>query len=49
LKAVFSALHDVKFRGWAVVELDRVPDDVRTPKASAVIAKEYLQKLGFTV
>lgn len=49
LEAVFAALNDVKFRGWAVVELDRVPDDARTPKASAIIARDYLQKLGFTV
>ena len=49
LKAVFAALNDIKFRGWAIVELDAVPDKARTPHASAVIAKQYLQQLGFTV
>ena len=47
LPGVFTALHDVKFRGWAVVELDAVPDNARTPKASAVIAKQYLEQHGY--
>jgi inosose dehydratase len=50
LKGVFKALDEVKFRGWAVVELDRVPDDARTPKESALISKKYLEdRLGFVV
>lgn len=49
LKAAFRALDEVKFRGWAVVELDSVPDKARTPKESAVIAKKYLEQLGFAV
>lgn len=49
LKGVFKALSDVKFKGWAVVELDRVPDNVRSPKASAEICKKYLEDLGFTI
>ncbi len=50
LPAVFAALDKVKFRGWAVVELDRVPDKSRTPKESASISKTYLeQKIGVTV
>jgi inosose dehydratase len=49
LKAVFTALNEVKFRGWAIVELDRVPDNARTPKESALIAKRYLATLGYTV
>ncbi|HEV2963323.1 MAG TPA: sugar phosphate isomerase/epimerase [Candidatus Angelobacter sp.] len=48
--AVFSALRKVNFRGWAVVELDSVPDKSRTPKESAVISKKYLEeRLGLTV
>jgi inosose dehydratase len=39
---VFSALADVRFDGWAIVELDRVPDPNRTPKESAEISKRYL-------
>jgi inosose dehydratase len=49
LKAVFAALHDVRFRGWAIVELDSVPDKANSPKESAVMAKQYLEKLGFTI
>ncbi len=50
LPSVFAALDKVKFRGWAVVELDRVPDKSRTPKESAIISKTYLeQKIGVAV
>jgi inosose dehydratase len=47
LAAVFAALREVKFKGWAVVELDSVPDKSRTPKECGQISKAYLQdKLG---
>jgi len=50
LPAVFEALKDVKFRGWAIVELDSVPDKTRTPKEAAVISKRYLEeKLGLKI
>lgn len=50
LPAVFDALRKVNFRGWAVVELDSVPDPSRTPKESAVISKKYLEeKLGLKI
>ena len=50
IPAVFAALHRVNFRGWAVVELDSVPDSGRTPKESGAISKKYLEeKLGVTV
>jgi inosose dehydratase len=50
IPAVFEALRKVNFRGWAIVELDRVPDKTRTPKEAALINKKYLeQKLGVTV
>ncbi len=50
LPAVFDALHKVNFRGWAIVELDIVPDKTRTPKESGAISKKYLEeKLGVTV
>ena len=39
---VFAALADIKFDGWAIVELDRVPDPTRTPKEAAEINKRYL-------
>lgn len=50
LPGVFAALHKVNFRGWAVVELDDVPDKSRTPKECGEINKKYLEeKLGMTV
>jgi inosose dehydratase len=48
VKGVFAAMHDVRFRGWAVVELDAVPDKARTPKESALINKKYLEDCGFS-
>lgn len=44
LPGVFSALKKVKFKGWAVIELDAVPDKARTPKESAQISKTYLEE-----
>ena len=50
IPAVFAALHKIDFRGWAIVELDAVPDKARTPKESALISKKYLEeKLAVTV
>ena len=49
LKAVFDALADASFRGWAVVELDRVPDNARTPKESAEICRKYVEGLGYEI
>ncbi len=47
LPAVFAALEKVNYRGWAVVELDRVPDKSRTPEQSASISRKYLEeKIG---
>lgn len=44
LPAVFKALKEINFGGWAVVELDSVPDTSRTPKNSAVISRKYLEE-----
>jgi inosose dehydratase len=44
LPAVFAALKAVKFRGWAIIELDSVPDKSGTPKASAMISKKYVEE-----
>lgn len=50
LPAVFAALQRVNFRGWAIVELDSVPDKTCTPKECAEISKKYLEeKLKVTV
>jgi inosose dehydratase len=42
LPGVFKALNDISFDGWAIVELDRVPDPNRTPKEAAIINKRFL-------
>ncbi|MDP9051562.1 MAG: sugar phosphate isomerase/epimerase [Acidobacteriota bacterium] len=47
LPAVFAALGKVRFKGWAVVELDKVPDPARKPKDCALISRDYLtQTIG---
>ncbi len=43
LPGVFEALKRVNYRGWAIVELDAVPDKSRTPKECAQINKTYLE------
>jgi inosose dehydratase len=45
LAAVFAALREVEFRGWAVVELDSVPDPGRTPKEANAVSKRYLERV----
>lgn len=47
--AVFKALDEINFSGYAVVELDGVPDKAKTPKECGGISKAYLQGLKFTV
>jgi inosose dehydratase len=50
LPGVFDALKRVNYRGWAVVELDAVPDKSRTPKECAQISKTYIEeKLGYKI
>jgi len=50
IPAVFAALKEIQFRGWAVVELDKVPDKERTAKECALISKRYIEeKLGLKV
>jgi inosose dehydratase len=41
--AVFAALKAARYRGWAVVELDRVPEG-RAPKDAAAANKAFLEK-----
>ena len=48
--SVFTALRKLNYRGWAVVELDRVPDKSTNPKQAAEISKKYLEdKIGASV
>jgi len=47
LPAVFLALREEHFDGWAVVELDSVPEPDLSPKEAAAISKRYLEtKIG---
>jgi inosose dehydratase len=46
--AAFAALEQVRFQGWAIVELDQVPSPTGSPSDSARTSKQYLSKLGFT-
>jgi inosose dehydratase len=48
--AVFAAMRKIKYRGWAIVELDAVPDPPRTPKDCAETSKKYLaDKFGYKI
>jgi inosose dehydratase len=50
IPAVFAALNKIGFKGWGVVELDRVPDKAKTPKEYAALSKAYLEnKIGVKV
>jgi inosose dehydratase len=49
LPAVFKALNEIKFRGWGIVELDGPTDNTHTPKQSAEVSKQYLQKAGLAL
>jgi len=46
LPVFFTAVKDTGYKGWVVVELDRVPDKSRTPKQCAEISRDYLRKQG---
>jgi inosose dehydratase len=50
MPGVFAALQKVNFKGWAIIELDAVPDKSRTPKECAEISIKYLnEKLGMKI
>jgi inosose dehydratase len=49
LRAVFSALEATSYEGWAVVELDRVPDPTGTPMESGLVAKRFIEGLGYSI
>ena len=49
LKGVFAALQDIRFKGWAIVELDAVPDKAKTPKQYAAVAKDFLKGIGYAI
>jgi inosose dehydratase len=50
LPGVFAALKKVNFKGWAIIELDAVPEPPRTAKQCAEISIKYLnEKIGLKV
>jgi sugar phosphate isomerase/epimerase len=49
LQGVFAALEATRYEGWAVVELDRVPDPASTPLEAGYVAKRFLEGLGYTI
>jgi inosose dehydratase len=50
LPAVFATIERIRFSGWAIVELDAVPEPPRTPKECAEISKRYLvEKLKYKI
>ncbi len=50
VKGCVAALKEVGFKGWAIIELDKVPDADGSPKASALANKQYaVQQLGLTL
>jgi inosose dehydratase len=44
LNGVLSALNQIGYHGWGIVELDSVPDKSRTPKDCAAINRDYVQR-----
>ena len=50
LPGVFAALRAERFRNWAIVELDSVPEPGLSPKEAAAISKHYLEeKIGVRI
>jgi inosose dehydratase len=50
VKGCVAALKEIGFKGWAIIELDKVPDADGSPKASALANKQYAtQQLGLSV
>jgi len=50
VKGCVAALKEIGFRGWAIIELDRVPDANGSPSASAIMNRQYAEKqLGLTI
>jgi len=48
--AIFETIEKIRYRGWAIVELDAVPDPLRTPKECAESSKKYLmEKLKYKI
>ncbi|MEP6491818.1 MAG: TIM barrel protein [bacterium] len=49
LRGILRTLQTIGFNGWAVIELDAVPDPSRSPAECALISKRYLESLGISI
>lgn len=49
VRGVLGALDDIGFEGWGIVELDAVPDGVRTPRACADASQRFLERAGYAI
>jgi len=50
VKGCVAALKEIGFKGWAIIELDKVPDPTGSPKASALLNKQYAtEQLGLSL
>jgi inosose dehydratase len=50
VKGCVAALKEIGFTGWAIIELDKVPDATGSPKASALANKQYAkEQLGLAI
>lgn len=45
----FKALQQVNFKGWGIVELDSVPDTIKTPLQCGEISRAYLKNAGIKI
>jgi inosose dehydratase len=49
VRGVMSALATAAYDGWGIVELDAVTDPSRTPRSCALISKDFLASIGYTI
>lgn len=45
----FKTLQQINFKGWGIVELDAVPDKIKTPLQCGEISRAYLKSLGIKI
>ncbi|RXK52534.1 sugar phosphate isomerase/epimerase family protein [Aquirufa rosea] len=49
MKGIFTNIRKIKFKGWAIVELDGVPDKSKTPLQCGTISRDFLRdSIGYS-
>lgn len=43
MKGIFNNIRKIKFKGWAIVELDGVPDKAKSPLQCGTISRDFLR------